>query len=622
MINIFRVLLVASLLLAVFSLGAAYANDLTPIELLGKNLFFDEDLSTPPGQSCAACHAPESGWTGPISDINAHGAVYEGAVPTRFGNRKPPSAAYATLSPIFFYWDVEGIFVGGNFWDGRATGEGLGNPAADQALGPFLNPVEQNNPNKQVVCEKVKNSSYAVQWENVWGEPISCIDGAEVEENYDRIGLSIAAYEDSSEVNQYSSKYDAHLRGEIELTDEEMHGEMLFNGKAMCSSCHISEVGPFSEHPLFTDFTYDNLGVPKNPENPFYNMDEEFLDDGSPINPEGDGWIDIGLGGFLSSRPEFADRAAENMGKHKVPTLRNVDSTMCGGVVKAYMHNGFFKSLKEVVHFYNTRDIKEVCPGEYTAAQALAAYCWPPPEVPENVNIGELGDLGLTDSEENAIVAFMKTLSDETAGDTMPPSISCPADTTIECSQSPDPAVTGSASATDTCDSSVAITFADSISPGTCSEETTISRTWTATDAGGNSSSCVQTIEVADTTPPLIESLTVSPDVLWPPNHKLIPVTVSVNASDNCLSSPTASLVSIRMNEGDETNTFDPSYDSTVGEGHTNSDIQVDENGNIYLRAERSGSGNGRIYTITYSVNDSCGNSSLADVTVTVPHNQ
>jgi cytochrome c peroxidase len=336
------------------------------------------------------------GFTGPIPGINKHGAVYRGAVPQRFGNRKPPSAAYATFSPVFHYDEEEGLFVGGNFWDGRATGEKLGNPAADQALGPFLNPVEQNNPSKQAVLEQIAGSKYASLWGEVWGEPISYETESDIEKNYDRIGLAIAAYEASSEVNQFSSKYDYYLRGEDELTEQEAWGLELFNGKAMCSACHPSEPGPYGEQPLFTDFTYDNLGVPKNPENPFYDMDEVFLDDGTPINPEGADWIDPGLAGFLITRPEWADKAAENRGKHKVPTLRNVGKQPGNNFTKAYVHNGVFKSLKEVVHFYNTRDVED----------------WPTPEVAENVNTDELGDLGLTDAEEDAIVVFMNTLTD------------------------------------------------------------------------------------------------------------------------------------------------------------------------------------------------------------------
>src|SRR5450759_2500456 len=130
----------------------------TPQEQLGKSLFFDTNLSTPPGEACAACHASQVGYTGPDARINEAGAVYEGAVPGRFGNRKPPTAAYAGNSPIL-HWDGT-TWVGGMFWDGRATGSTLGDPLAEQAQGPFLNPLEQNNDSAQVVIDKVLASSY------------------------------------------------------------------------------------------------------------------------------------------------------------------------------------------------------------------------------------------------------------------------------------------------------------------------------------------------------------------------------------------------------------------------------------------------------------------------------
>jgi cytochrome c peroxidase len=361
--------------------------NLTPMQELGRNLFFDK-IASPDNMSCADCHAPEVGFTGPIAGINAHGAVYRGAVAKRLGNRKPPTYAHATLSPIFYYDTDEELFIGGNFWDGRATGERLGDPAADQALGPFLNPVEQNNPSKKAVLEQIAQSKYAELWEQVWGEPVSVETQEDIEDNYDRVGLSIADFEDSEEVNQFSSKFDMVEKGMAEFTEKEAWGMELFNGKAFCSECHPA--------PNFTDFTYDNLGVPKNPENPFYDMDNVYLDDGSPINPLGADWIDPGLGGFLETRPEWASLAAENYGKHKVPTLRNVGKARSEVFPKAYMHNGVFKSLKEVVHFYNTRDVED----------------WPPPEVGVNINTDELGNLGLTETEENAIVAFMMTLSD------------------------------------------------------------------------------------------------------------------------------------------------------------------------------------------------------------------
>ncbi len=351
--------------------AAAGARDLTPIEDLGKLLFFDTNLSTPPGQSCAACHAPETAFAGPDSEINAHGAVYHGAVHVRFGNRKPPTSAYATFSPDFHYDEIEGLYVGGMFWDGRALN------VVEQAKGPFLNRLEQNNPNKKVVVTKVAHSDYADLFQEVFGYG-SLMD---VETAYNYIAEAIAAYEGSPEVNRFTSKYDAYLAGQAELTEQELRGLALYEGPAMCAACHPSQPGMGGEPPLFTDFTYDNLGVPKNLENPWYDMPPGF-------NPDQEEWIDLGLGGVLG--------LAEEMGKMKVPTLRNVGMRPYEGFVQAYMHNGFAKSLHEVVDFYNTRDLGG----------------WPPPEYPENVNTDELGNLGLSDQDVDDIVAFLMTLTD------------------------------------------------------------------------------------------------------------------------------------------------------------------------------------------------------------------
>jgi cytochrome c peroxidase len=364
------------------------AQPLSPVEQLGKALFFDPNLSTPPGQSCAVCHAPETGFTGPDSDINAGQAVYPGVVHVRAGNRKPPTAAYGGDSPVLYWEDVEGLWLGGMFWDGRATGWTLDDPLAEQAMGPFLNPLEQNTPQMRLVIIRVANSSYAPLFEQVWG-PGSLDFKKDVAGTYVLIARSIAAYERSGEVNPFTSKYDYYLKGQATLTPQEADGLALFEGKAMCSACHISEEGPNGEPPLFTDFSYDNLGVPKNPLNPFYSATRNF-------NPAGAAWIDPGLGGFLQGAgyPEAAYMA--EWGKQKVPTLRNVAKVPYPGFVKAYGHNGFFKSLEEITHFYNTRDVEP----------------WPAPEVPVNVNTDELGNLGLTPAEEAALVEFMKTLSD------------------------------------------------------------------------------------------------------------------------------------------------------------------------------------------------------------------
>jgi len=414
-------------LLLLISPGAAVA-ELTAKEALGKRLFFDSNLSLKGNQACSSCHLPEAGFSGDNSAINAHGAAYEGSVAGRFGNRKPSSAAYATPSPILHFIEEDGaaLFSGGNFWNGRATGEKLGNPAADQALGPFLNPLEQALSDGACVVFKAC-TGYAAMLDQVWpgtcaiawpdkaAQTCSAEGGklalsrrqrARADLAFDRIALSIAAYEASAEVNAYTSKFDYFRAGRVRLQPEESLGLELFKGKGLCTKCHVVEKGPNGEPPLLTDFTFDNLGVPRNPENPWYAMPASF-------NPAGRKWLDRGLGEFLASRADYRQFAADNYGKQKVPTLRNVDKRPDPAFVKAYMHNGYFKTLKGVVHFYNTRDAKPACKNPLTSeADAIAQGCWPEAQIGANVNKSELGDLGLTDAEENAIVKFMQTLSD------------------------------------------------------------------------------------------------------------------------------------------------------------------------------------------------------------------
>ena len=105
----------------------------------------------------------------------------------------------------------------------------------------------------------------------------------------------------------------------------------------------------------------------------------------------------------------WAPLAPANQGRIQVPTLRNVDKRPNPDFVKAYGHNGYFTSLKAIVHFYNTRDVLPRCqphdPGEGTT-------CWPAPETTDNMNTTKMGQLGLTDAEEDAIVSFMQTLTD------------------------------------------------------------------------------------------------------------------------------------------------------------------------------------------------------------------
>ena len=434
-----RVLLAFTLAVLASLQQSIASQPLSPNEQLGKSIFFDTHLSINQNQSCAGCHDPSAGWTGPSNDINVTGSVYEGSIPGRFGNRKPPSSAYATPSPILHFViekvnnknKSEALFIGGNFWDGRATGEKLGNPAADQAQGPFLNPVEQALANSACVvyrvCNPVLPSDYPVSFEDVWGPGACAIswpldveaqcateggsvtlseaDRGKSDMAYDQIALSVASFEGSSESNAFTSKYDYYLAGLVDLSKQEKKGMNLFRSKGKCANCHTMDPGPNGEPPLFTDYTFDNLGIPRNPENPFYAQTD--------FNPQGQSWVDLGLGGFLDSRLDYQQYSAANQGKQKVPTLRNVDKRPDPGFVKAYGHNGYFKSLKGIVHFYNTRDVKPACADPFTSeADAVAMHCWPAPEVANNVNTTELGDLKLTDAQEDAIVAFMKTLSD------------------------------------------------------------------------------------------------------------------------------------------------------------------------------------------------------------------
>ena len=226
----------------------------------------------------------------------------------------------------------------------------------------------------------------------------------------------MAGYEASHEVTAFNSKYDAVLAGKAQFTPQEQEGYDLFRGKAKCDGCH-RDGGP-GEDPLFTDFTASNIGTPANPELPYFSEGEPD-ERGYVANKSGASFIDLGVGGFLAnghplSQPSAIDArwqplALQNRGRFQVPTLRNVDKRPSPDFVKAYGHNGYFKSLKEIVHFYNTRDVLPRCaphdPRERTG-------CWPAPETTANMNKSKVGNLGLSNEEEDALVSFLQTLTD------------------------------------------------------------------------------------------------------------------------------------------------------------------------------------------------------------------
>lgn len=377
-----------------------------PMAELGRRIFEDVNLSLLKNQSCASCHAAAWGFKG--SGEPQQGGVFEGSVGGRFGSRAPLSAAYAAAAPVFRYSAEAGGFIGGNFWDGRATGATLDDPAAEQARGPFLNPVEQGLPDPACVVYRVAVSDYASLYRTVWGNDITRIafpadadtqcgreditlslsegDRERVRIEYDRVARSISAFEASPAVSAFTSRFDAWLGGQASLTQQEMMGFMLFQGRARCDVCHTLLGG----QPLLTDFSYHNLGTPRNPDNPAYAAAD---------------FVDLGLGG-----PDGAAPGPAQWGLVRTPTLRNVDLRPAGGI-KPLMHNGVFLSLKEVVRFYNTRDVLPRC-SEGAARTDWGNTCWPAPAVTENMNVVDLGNLGLNAMQEDALVAFLRTLSD------------------------------------------------------------------------------------------------------------------------------------------------------------------------------------------------------------------
>ena len=416
------------------------------ILILGKLLLFDKHLSVNQNEACSFCHTPETGFTGPIQSLNLSTVAYPGSVRTRFSQRKPQSYMYATYAPVLHYNALQGDFVGGNFWDMRASGYRLQNASAEQAQGPPTNPVEMGLSDSACIAYRLSTAPYRKLFETVWGADsfsiqwpknvesvcatpgpppaddqypvhLSVADRQRADHVYDSFGLEAAAYEASPEVDPFTSKYDYVQAGKAQFTPEEGIGYALFRGKAKCNQCH-RDGGP-GEEPLFTDFTASNLGVPRNPAVQYY-FEGKPDERGYSPNPAGPAYVDTGVGFFLrklkslsgqlNPNTQWMELAPKFDAKFQVATLRNVDMRPTPDFVKAYMHNGYFKSLKEVVHFYNTRDVLPKCkvgdPGEKVT-------CWPPPEDATNLNTRQLGDLQLTDQEENDLVAFLKTLTDD-----------------------------------------------------------------------------------------------------------------------------------------------------------------------------------------------------------------
>jgi cytochrome c peroxidase len=341
-------------------------------EQLGALVFSDPGLSQPSGQACADCHASSVAFRDPESDHSTS----MGIIPGRFGSRNAPSAMYARFAPPL-HRDAGRGWVGGLFWDGHAG------TLEDQAGFPLLNPLEMNNPDKAAVVESVRDASYAQRFRDAFG-PTALDD---VEAGFAHITEALAAFERSRALAPFSSKYDRYLAGRAELLPAERRGLAIFEDPARgnCASCHPSRPAADGTPPLFTDFSYANLGVPRY-------LNNGFLAQPRGLNPDGDGFIDHGLMTTVGD--------PEQDGKFRVPTLRNVARTA------PYGHNGYFQNLQYMIDFLATRD-------GFSADPAVGA--WPGPEVAATVDRVHVGHLALSQRDIDDVVAFLTTLNDEPA---------------------------------------------------------------------------------------------------------------------------------------------------------------------------------------------------------------
>ena len=351
---------------------------MTPAATLGEQIFKDVNLSEPSGQACASCHDASKAHASNIT-------VEPGAVIGRFGFRNAPSLRYLKFAPDFGYGD-DGP-VGGFFRDGRARN------LIDQAQRPFVNHNEMNNADVVAVIAKLSAASYAGEFARVWGEKIF----ADPVNAFNKIALSLAAYQrEDVDFAPFSSKFDLWLAGKEKLSERELQGWALFNDpeKGNCAACHPSKGPDPKTPPLFTDHTYDNLGLPRNP--------------AIAANTDAD-YFDLGLCG--PTRLDITNAAL--CGAFKVPSLRNVALTA------PYFHNGIFNSLRDAVKFYVTRDTQPELWYPADGNGGVFKFNDLPEKYQGNVNITEVPynrlpgqEPALNDDEIDLVVEFLTTLTD------------------------------------------------------------------------------------------------------------------------------------------------------------------------------------------------------------------
>lgn len=363
-----------AILLALLAAGSATAQGYESLETLGEALFFDTDLSANRTQACATCHNPDVAFVDPReSELGRMVSLGDDGV--SLGDRNAPTAAYARFSPPFQQLDAK-AWHGGQFLDGREP------DLAGQAGGPPLNPIEMGMPDKASVVARLReNPDYVAGFTTLFGAEVWQDDATA----YRAMTEAIAAFEETDLFAPFDSKYDRYLRGEAKLTQEEELGRVLFFSEQFtnCNLCHQLRPSPIAPDETFSNYEYHNIGVPENTAvravTGFMGIDHGLLDHPDVDAPEADG-------------------------RFKVPTLRNV------AVTGPYMHNGVFADLRTVVLFYNTYNTTD-------AARMInpeTGEAFRPPEVPDTLSMTELTHgPALEDARVDALVAFLKTLTDE-----------------------------------------------------------------------------------------------------------------------------------------------------------------------------------------------------------------
>ncbi|MDE3175348.1 MAG: c-type cytochrome [Pseudomonadota bacterium] len=370
---------------------------LTDAQALGQRIFEDANLSEPRGMSCMSCHDPRRAFQG--NNGSRIAAVAAGSRPDHFGTRKVPTLMYKAYSPPFgFYKDLDDgketlEAKGGQFWDGRAD------DLAQQALGPLVNPDEMNNPSLEAAAAKIAAGDYADLAKSVYGADLFDDPKAAMA----KLAGAVAAFEQSERFAPFSSRFDDWLRGKARFSALESRGYRVFvdRKRGNCIACHTGRTD--SKDPtdwLFTDFTYDAFGVPRNPAIPA-NADPQHFDLGLCARP-----------GLAAVLPKEVARDSL-CGAFKVPTLRNV------AVSAPYFHNGAVVSLRDAVAIYATRDTDPAhwyprAGGGVNKFDDLPAHLRAglnTTEVPYDRKIGQRPRLDNGDIE--ALVAFLRTLTDK-----------------------------------------------------------------------------------------------------------------------------------------------------------------------------------------------------------------